>query len=76
MTSMNRTPIIKVTTNEAAADVETARILLQQTLEKEEQIKRDAETELLRKRAINELTGSSIHLPTKAPTDGESPRAA
>lgn len=73
---MNRTPTIKVTSNVAVADVETTRILVQQNLEKEEQKIRDAETELLRKRAINELTGSSIHLPTKASPDGQSPAAA
>ena len=63
MTLMNSTPSIKVTDDGPEVDVSTASLPLEHAVNTHEQMGDTEHPELVRKRAINELTGASIHLP-------------
>ncbi|MCE9520713.1 MAG: hypothetical protein K8R87_14340 [Verrucomicrobia bacterium] len=69
---MNTTPTIKVTEDGAAVGVATARLLLQHAINTEEQNQDGEQPDLIRKRALNELTGASIHVARKVPAEGDS----
>lgn len=69
---MNTTPTIKVTEDGAVVGVATARLLLQQAIKTEEQKQGGEQSDLIHKRALNELTGASIHVTPKVPAEGES----
>ena len=64
---MNTTPTINVTEGGPVVGVATARLLLQHAIDIEKQTESDEHLVLAQKRAINELTGASIHLPSKVP---------
>lgn len=66
-TSMNTTPTINVTADGPVVGVATARLLLQSALEKEQHSQAAEHPDLLRKRALNDLTGASAHVPHQEP---------
>ena len=69
---MNTAPTIKFTDGELKVGVATARLLLQHALDTEDQELPGEHPDLRRKRAVNDLTGSSIHVPPKVPTEEKS----
>ena len=69
MTLMNTKPTIKVTADGPEVGVATARLLLQHALGKDEQAGNTEHPDLAAKRALNELTGASIHLPPQVPVE-------
>ncbi len=62
---MNTTPSITFTDHGPEVGVATARLLLKHALDEEQQKSCGEEPEVTRKRAMNELTGSSMELPPK-----------
>jgi len=64
---MNTTPTINVTAEGPVVGVATARLLLQSALEKEQQTESAEHPDLLHKRALNDLTGASVHVPHEEP---------
>jgi hypothetical protein len=62
---MNTTPSITFTDHGLEVGVATARLLLKHALDEEQQKSCGEEPEVKRKRAMNELTGSSMDLPSK-----------
>ena len=69
---MNTTPTINVTAAGAIVGVATARLLLQHALVVEEQKRNGENPDQARKRAVNDLTGASIHLPGNVPVEQDS----
>ena len=69
---MNTAPTIKFTDGEPKVGVATARLLLQHAIDTEDQELTGEDPDLLRKRAVNDLTGSSIHVPPKIPAEEKS----
>jgi hypothetical protein len=62
---MNTTPTIKVTEDGPVVGVATARLLLQNALDREEEEGGGEAAELARKLAVNAHTGASVHVPPK-----------
>ena len=60
---MNTTPSITFTDHGPEVGVATARLLLKHALDEEQQKNCGEEHDVVRKRAMNELTGSSMELP-------------
>ena len=60
---MNPAPSIKAAADRPEVGVDTARLLLQHALDAEAETETDEESELARKQAVSDLTGTSIHVP-------------
>lgn len=69
---MNTAPTIKFTDVGPKVGVTTARLLLQHAIVTEEQKRSGEHPDLVRKRAINDQTGASIHVLPQVPAEDES----